>query len=102
MNEVIAVYCRAKEARADCGRIMTKEDLGFWVLTDPEGWVPATAYRGDKEKPPKNVLTWYSFTEAKNFMKTWKGYSRYYVPKSWEIVRLKIKTKEVFSHYELC
>ena len=98
-NKSFAVFCLAKEVRAMGGSIVTDQGTGFWVTNEDDGWVDATGRRSEKDSPLNNVKVWSSKEKAESFMKNWHGHPWYYIPKSWEVVRVHEVMKQVFSHY---
>ena len=103
MSECLyAVHFLAKECRADNGwTTLTKDNEPMWVTIDGSGWVPATSHHGSSKSLPLSIKIWKTYEEAEEFMKSWKGHPWYNVPKTWEVIRVVPKTKQVFSHYEI-
>lgn len=94
----------SKEAKGEGGSVFTRRNTKFWVCKESEGWVLATSTQVDSSGYiPSDLKTFETEKEAISFVKDWKGHPWWCRPykHKYEVVKLKIKTKEVFDRYEI-
>jgi hypothetical protein len=96
-----AVRFFAKEAKAESGSTITKEDEAHWLTDQLDGWVPATSQRVRSGNLPKDIKVFDSEDDANAFMREWGGHPWYAVPKAWETVRVTGKYERVFTGFDL-
>ena len=89
---MFAIKVTGKEMRttAPGNSVVGAEDEKYWVVIEPEGWVPATSARCDfhKDKIPRDLMTFKSAEAAEKFAAAWEGHPWWCAPKSYEIVKV--------------
>lgn len=75
-EEKYVLRVQSKEAWSQVsGPPITNEGDWFWVIDEPEGWVPASSVRSqDAERIPAGAKAFDSKEQAEAFAKKWKGH----------------------------
>ena len=83
--------------------ILTHHGDKFWVVIEPEGWVPATSTRMTYEsgQAPYDLKVWKTRKEAEDFGKKWKGHPWWCSPIGFQVVKVQRKFKQVSDGYRL-
>jgi hypothetical protein len=91
------------EAKSTDNTVLTNIGDKYWVISEPDGWVPATSVNitGDIKNIPAGLKVWETKEEAEKFGKKWKGHPWWCVPISFEVIEVKEKTKQVFDGWEI-
>ena len=97
-----AVIVTGDEAFTASGEVFTQKGQQFWVLIEPEGWVPATSIRYNEEDAlPSKLKTFKTREAAERFATRWDGHPWWCKPISFKVVEIKEKFKRISDGYEL-
>lgn len=109
MDEKQVLYCAIVEsaerfsAVKEHGKhiVVTKHGDKFWVVNEPEGWVPATStHVSDDDNIPHDVKIWNTYEDAENFLKEWKGHPWWCSTIAYKIIRIEKTFKTVHFGYK--
>lgn len=85
------------------GTLVSKEGDWHWIVTEPDGWVPATSVRANNGVVPSDVKVFASEPSAQAFIKRWSEIYHPWYGKpngTYKLVKLKAKAKLAFVGYE--
>lgn len=105
MTKEYAIIVTSGEARSGVksNPIVTYEGDKFWVTKEPEGWVSATSQMYSEVVPYGRcgVKTFPTYDAAFEFAARWRGHPWWCDPKSFVIVELEPKYKQVPDGYSV-
>lgn len=96
------IFFKCKEALAYNKKVLTKAGELACVMTEPEGWVEATAWSvPDSNTIPDCAKKFPSYESAEKFIKRWKGHPWYCVPNGeYEIIEVVPRMVQVQQGFE--
>lgn len=81
---------------------LSREGERYWVLKEPERWVPATSTQcTDPTQPPADLLTFETWVAARDFGEQWEGHPWWCRPKAYEVIEVTAVTRPAFDHYRV-